>query len=349
MASLQSTTVATSLTNAGTAVWTTANSTGAGSGIDADKIAGYDIRYLSAYNSFNNGAWQRLDSFNTGTISDATQLGRWYPYIINGARSADGTCGLDLRRTSVHQDGGGYGAFFGTFRYRASGSNFWEVTENWGSGSYYPFVANVQASTTDSQVAIWIRGGLSYYYRFHSAEAFVSTTISDSRSFSGTTINFTTSTSIPSVAHYYQHHICSQGYNLGDSSFRWSTVYTTSAISASSDGRTKENLGPSLGIEFLMLLKPKSYTLKPHAHMTEDVVKNLDTRRYHGLVAQDVKQALDTLNISYDDFAGLDMQNENHFSLHYDEFIPVCVNSLQKQLTDLEDLEQRVKKIEELV
>jgi hypothetical protein len=349
MATLLSTTVATSLSNAGTAVWTAANTTGSGSGVDADLLASYDIRYFGSYNSFNNGVWQRTTGLTVGNIADATQLGRWYPYIIDGARSADGTCGLDLRRTSVHQDGGGFGAFFGTFRYRASGSNFWEVTENWGSGSYYPFVANVQASTTDSQVAIWIRGGLSYSYRFHTAEAFTSTTIADSRSFSGSTVSFLTGSAIPSQSHYYQHNLCAQGYNIGDASFRWGTVYTVTAISASSDARTKENVEMSLGLEFLMTLKPKSYTLRPHLHMAEDIANNLDTRRYHGLVAQDVRDALASLDINYDDFAGLNMTNENHYGLNYDEFIPICVNAVQTQLSQLDELELRVNKLEELM
>ena len=83
--------------------------------------------------------------------------------------------------------------------------------------------------------------------------------------------------------------------------------------------------------------------------MAEDVAKNLDTRRYHGLVAQDVRDALASLDINYDDFAGLNMTNENHYGLNYDEFIPICVNAVQTQLSQLDELELRVNKLEELM
>lgn len=341
MATLVSTSVTTSLNLSSSPVWTTANASNA----DADMIAGYDIRYFSSYNSFNNGVWERLQYFDNGTIGNATQLSRFYPYVINGARNADGTCGVDIRRTSVHQDGSGFGAFFGTIRYRANGSNFWEITENWGSGTYYPFMANVQTSTTDSQVAVWIRGGLGYYYRFHSAEAFTSTSIADSRSFSGSTISFTTASTLPASSHLYQHHICSQGFDLGASTFRWGTIFLVNAISASSDSRTKENIGESLGLEFLLNLEPSSYRLKSHKHMDPAIAANLDQRRYHGLLAQQVRDTLEKLDIPIENFSGVDLRNDEHYAIQYDEFVAVCVKAMQEHLNILEILESKVDKL----
>jgi hypothetical protein len=98
MAQLVSTTC-TSLSVAGSAVWTAANSTGQGSGIDADRIGGYNPNFINPYNpAQQHGArWIVLETLNTG----AGALSTFYPYIINGARNADGTCGLDIRRTSL--------------------------------------------------------------------------------------------------------------------------------------------------------------------------------------------------------------------------------------------------------
>jgi hypothetical protein len=336
----------TGLTVNGNTVWRSSNATGQNSTINADMIGGYNLNYIASYNSFNNGVWQNLTSLDW-TAAPAS-LSTFYPLVIDGARNADGTCGLDLRRTSVHQDGGGYGAFFGTIRYRAGNTNFWEITENWGSGTYYPFVANVQCSTTDNQVAIWIRGGVSYYYRFHSQESFTSTALATSRSFSGSTISTTTTVSVPSSSHYYQHNICSQGYNLGQSSFNWGTVYSVSAISASSDGRTKENIGITFGKDFVMKLKPRSYTLKPHPNWTNEVTGAMDTRRQHGLVAQEVKEAMDAVGIAEEDFGGYDAQNPDFLHIRYDEFIPILTKAIQEQFIDLEDLEHRVNVLEEM-
>ena len=345
MAQLVSTTC-TSLSVAGSAVWTAANSTGQGSGIDADKIGGYNPNFINPYNSAQqHGArWIVLETLNTG----AGALSTFYPYIINGARNADGTCGLDIRRTSVHQDGTGYGCCFNTYRYRAGTTNFWEVHDNWGSawGGYYPFVAKLQCSTTDNQVAIWIRGGLTYYYRFHSAEAFTDTTLTSSRSFSGTTISTASTVEIPSDSHYYQHNLCSQGYSLGQSAYRWNTVFTVNAINASSDANYKENYGESLGLKFVMKLKPKSYTLKQLPNMCDFAATFLDTRRQHGLVAQEVKEAMDELNISEQDFGAFNNEDEKVFSLRYDEFVPVLIKAVQQQLEDVDDLENRISLLE---
>jgi len=343
MANLQSTT-ATSLTINSNTVWTTNNTTGQNSGVSADLIGGYDIRYISSWNSFNNGVWQNINSFSLGGSTS-----NWYPMIIDGARNADGTNGLDIRRLSVHQDGSSYGAFFGTIRYRAGTTNFWEVTENWGSGTYYPFLANVQCSTTDTKVAVWLRGGLSYYYRFHSAESFTDNSATVPKSFSGGTVTSVASSSIPSSSHYYQHNICSQGYNLGQSGYGWGTVWSVNTISTSSDLRLKESFDVSFGLEFVMLLKPKSFTWKAHPHWDEPVVNSIDTRRHHGFVAQEVKEAMDQLGITEDEFGGLDTRNPDFYYVRYQEFVPICTQAIQEQLADLADAEARVARLEAMV
>lgn len=341
MATLQSSS-ATSLSVSGSSVWTTANS-GATGGIDAGKLAGYDITKFNVH--------ERLTFLDLRGTSGSTNynLNTWYPMVIEGRQTANGVTELDIRRTSVHQDGGGYGAFFGTFRYRAGGYNFWEINENWGSGSYYPFFANGAVATND-RAAIWLRGGLSYYYKFNNDDAFIDTTSNNSKSFGSTTVSSTTTVSLPSSARFLQHSICSQGYDLGASSFRWGTVFTVNPINASSDSKFKDDQKDlTFGLNFVKKLQPKSYTLKEHPHMTDEIKQNIDTRRQHGLVAQDVMKSMEELGISKDDFAGLNIEDPRHYSLRYDQFIPVVVKAIQEQFNDLDAIDARIKRLEERV
>ena len=336
MADLQDTST-TSLTVGGSAVWTTANNNG--SDMTADKLAGYNIEFLNV--------WQRTKYLGLfGSYSDTT----FYPLIISGLSNASGVTEVDLRRTSVHQDGSGKGAYFGTFRYRSGGYNFWEVKENWGWGSRNPFVANFQTSSSDDKSVIWVKGGLGYYTRFSNWDKFEDTSNSASKSFDGGTVSTTTSTSIPNTAMYLQHNVCSQGYSLGQAEFRHSTVFTTNAINTSSDRRFKEDIQDlDIGKEFILELEPKSYTLKQQPHQTDEAAEmSLDNRRHHGMVAQDVESSMKRVNIDPDQYTCLNNKNPNHWSLEYDQFTVLCVKSVQEQYEDLEDIDARIKKLEEI-
>jgi hypothetical protein len=338
MAQLQSSS-ATALSVGGSAAWTTANS-GASGGIDAGRISGYSAENLNIFSrlSFLD---LRGGSYNLST---------WYPMVITGSSTANGVTAIDIRRTSVHQDGSSYGAFFGSFRYRAGGYNFWEVNENWGSGIYYPFVANV-AVATDNKSAVYLRGGLTYSYKFDNQDSLLDVTANSNKSFGSTTVSPTASVSLPSSAKLLQHSIASQGYNLGETTYgRWATVFTVSALNISSDRKFKEDIqNLTFGLNFIKKLKPKSYTLKPQPHWTEEVIANIDTRRHHGLIAQEVKQAMDELGLTDNDFAGFVGHDSKHWSLRYDQFIPVVVKAVQEQFDDLDLIEQRIARLEETV
>jgi hypothetical protein len=338
MATLQASS-ATSLSVGGSAAWTTAN-TGNTGGIDAGLISGYSVENLNIFSRLTF-LDLRGGSYNLST---------WYPMVITGSSTANGVTEIDIRRTSVHQDGSSFGAFFGTFRYRAGGYNFWEVNENWGSGTYYPFVANV-AVASDNKSAVFLRGGLTYSYKFNNLDSLLDTTANSNKSFGSTTVSPTTTVSLPSSARLLQHSIASQGYNLGETTFgRWGTVWTVNAINASSDSKFKEDIqNLTFGLNFIKKLKPKSYTLKPQPHWTEEIIANIDTRRYHGLIAQEVKQAMNEQGLTDNDFAGFVGQDPKHWSLRYDQFIPVVVKAVQEQFNDLDLIEQRIARLEEIV
>lgn len=334
MATLKSTST-TNLTVNGSRAWR-ASDVGASGGINADRIGGYNIEYMHV-----TARLKFLDLRSNASFSESS----FYPMIISGLSTADTVAEIDIRRTSVHQDGGGFGAFFGTLRYRAGGYNFWEVKENWGNGRY-PFIANF-ATASDNKSAVWLRGNCTYYYTFNTNDSLLDVTPNNNKAFGGTTVSATTTVSLPSDAALYQHNLCSQGYNLGQSTFRWGTVFTVNVINTSSDARFKEDVEDlSFGLNFVKKLQPKSYQLKPQPHFSEDIVSKLDKRRYHGLVAQDVKKAMDLCNIKDKDFAGYNNTTDKHLSLRYDEFIPVLTKAVQEQFDLLDQIEERVKRLE---
>jgi hypothetical protein len=335
MADIQASTT-TELTVNNSRAWR-ASDVGASGGIDADMIAGYNIEFMHVT--------QRLKGLNLRSNSSFLS-GTFYPMIISGLSTADNTAEIDIRRTSVHQDGSSFGAYFGTFRYRAGGYNFWEMKENWGSGNRYPFVANF-AVASDNKAAVWLRGNCTYFYTFNTNDSLFDVTPNSNKAFGGTTVSPTTTVSLPSSATLYQHNLCSQGYSLGLSSFRWGTVFTVNAINTSSDRRFKENIKDlEIGLEFVKKLAPKSYKLKPLPHYAKEIVDNLDTRRHHGLVAQDVKQAMNVCGIKEKQFTGFNGSNSDHYSLRYDEFVPVMVNAVQEQFKKLDAIEERLKRLE---
>lgn len=336
MAQLQATST-TDLTVNNSRPWV-ASDVGTNGGINADMIGGYNIEFMHVT--------QRLKSLNLR--ANSTFLSdTFYPIIISGASTADTASQIDIRRTSVHQDGSSFGAYFGTFRYRAGGYNFWEVTENWGSGNRYPFAANV-ATASDNKAAIWLRGNCTYSYTFNTNDSLFDVTPNSNKAFGGTTVSPTTTVSLPLSSAYYQHNLCSQGYNLGLATFRWGTVFTVNAINLSSDQRFKEDIKDlGMGLNFIKKLQPKSYRLKALPHFAKEIVDNLDKRRHHGLVAQEVKQAMYVSGIKETEFTGFDGTDAEHLSLNYNQFIPVMVKAVQTQFNKLDEIEERLKRLEE--
>lgn len=120
--------------------------------------------------------------------------------------------------------------------------------------------------------------------------------------------------------------------SLGTDAREWKDVWALDTTINHSDLRDKTDLDDSLGIEFIRLLRPRSW------RWNTELVKG--KRRHSGLVAQDVLAALTTLGVSTSDFAGYvySPNTQKHY-LRLGEFIGPIVKAVQ-------DLDQRLTILE---
>lgn len=142
------------------------------------------------------------------------------------------------------------------------------------------------------------------------------------------------------------------------------TVYAQKAVVTRSDERDKIDITDSdLGLNFILKLKPRRYKMNPREayfqtiENTEMISENIVTNDYtapndgskarkrphYGLVAQEVKQAMNELDI---DFAGyLDSKvdgGEDVLSLGYTEFIAPMIKAIQQQQEMIEALKKEI-------
>lgn len=353
MATLQSTTVATQMTSGGNVVWH-ANNDGNGSGLNAQYIGGYGITHLDV-----------KARITTIDLTAADRL-NFIPLTFWQGGWGSGMSELSVRKSYVHQGGSGAGALYGRFRYRSSqwGHHgfFWEMEDNWGGGFNYPYIGGMGNLGQNDQCAIWLRGATQYYYQFNNTgDYFQDTSTTTSKTVSesnGTQVTWSSyqdaSVGVPGNSRYVSHHIVPKttGFSVGTSTYRWNAVYAV-AENNTSDERYKENFGLVLGSEFLRKLKPKTYIRKAPYEVPTDTEftvlreKPDGDRRNVGFIAQEVKAVLDELGIPETDFGGYDGRDPSHLSLHYSEFIPVIVKSLQEKKAFIRALRERIKKLED--
>lgn len=158
-------------------------------------------------------------------------------------------------------------------------------------------------------------------------------------------------------------------WRLGDSGFRWNSVWAANGTIQTSDARLKTDVEDSpLGLEFIRRLRPVRYRWveggkeiiepEPRKVANEDgeevlvydgapEIKSIPGRRLHyGLIAQEVKGVLEELNAG--DFGGWVLSDasdpESTQSLRYDQFIAPLVRAVQELAERLEWLERKVKR-----
>lgn len=144
------------------------------------------------------------------------------------------------------------------------------------------------------------------------------------------------------------------GYNpqLGINSDKWAEIHGEDIfydnLNTPSDKRLKKNIATSpLGLDFISRLKPVSYRMKNTSRTveqedgTKEKITVKHSRKHYGLIAQDVKEILDELNIDTADFAGLCYDKDNdRFSLRYMEFIAPLIKAVQELRKEVEKLKR---------
>lgn len=146
-------------------------------------------------------------------------------------------------------------------------------------------------------------------------------------------------------------------YSCGTASFRWSAVYAANGTIQTSDARHKTDIADSqLGLAFINALRPVAYKWLVGG---QDVVPDRDAppddegnpatktiprpgvRIHYGLVAQEVKAALDAAGVG--DFGGYIKTDfgdpESEEGLRYDQFIAPLIRAVQ-------ELSERVAELE---
>lgn len=128
---------------------------------------------------------------------------------------------------------------------------------------------------------------------------------------------------------------------LGASGARWSALWAATGTIQTSDARQKTDIAPSdLGLDFILALQPVSYRWTVGG--IEDHIERPGRRTHYGLVAQQVKAALDAVGCP--DFAGYVQVDpadpDSDLGLRYDAFIAPLIASVQELAGRVEALEQ---------
>lgn len=153
------------------------------------------------------------------------------------------------------------------------------------------------------------------------------------------------------------------GQTLGTSGARWNNVFSANGVTTTSDIRLKTNIQNSnLGLEFINQLRPVSYKFISGSKVEtgefiETTIPGTDSvhrepiyedvagvRTHYGLIAQEVKTTLNTLNTG--DFAGFVLGDKNdpdsRHHLRYDQFVAPLIKAVQELSAKITALENRL-------
>lgn len=129
--------------------------------------------------------------------------------------------------------------------------------------------------------------------------------------------------------------------SLGNTTYRWATIYQTSGTVTGSDERLKKNIEPlQNGVDLILGVKPVQYQLVE------------GTRKHYGFIAQEVKKTMDisgiddvglfidpTVKPDWDTSDPTENDKPHYLSLRYEEFIAPMVQTIQH-------LEKRISALE---
>jgi hypothetical protein len=132
---------------------------------------------------------------------------------------------------------------------------------------------------------------------------------------------------------------------LGNSSFRWSTVYATNGSINTSDRREKENIESlSYGLPEVLQLEPVRYTWKEFPEQGTKL----------GLIAQEVKEILPEVVVDTEWITDEETREKREvpaarMGIYYSDLIPVLVQAIQDQQEIIEAQQKEMKKMEKRI
>lgn len=135
-------------------------------------------------------------------------------------------------------------------------------------------------------------------------------------------------------------------YSLGTSAYKWSEIWCTAgAINTTSDRKEKHDINYDIE-KYIALFEG----LKPVSYIYNDDTKEVT---HLGFIAQDVEDRLTEIGLTEKDFAGLvKAKNEDGtitYALRYTEFIALLVAVTKKQEEKINDLENRLNRLEAML
>lgn len=142
---------------------------------------------------------------------------------------------------------------------------------------------------------------------------------------------------------------------LGVSGGRWSSVWAANGTIQTSDSREKNSITDSvLGLSFVKSLRPVSYKWNVGGNLVEAVpgpdgkpqalvTPQPGSRTHWGLIAQEVKAAVDAAGV---DFGGWVLSDKNdpdsQQALRYDQFVAPLIQAVKELAAKVEALETQV-------
>ena len=144
------------------------------------------------------------------------------------------------------------------------------------------------------------------------------------------------------------------GVNLGSDAKSYDAVWAADGAFNGSDIRIKEDINPlSLGLEFINKLNPVSYKKKDKEEVYEGerLAQRAITykRKHSGLIAQEVKEVMDDMDIASNDFAGYVDANVNggvdRLFLRYTEFIAPLIKAVQELSAKIDTMQTEINNL----
>lgn len=147
---------------------------------------------------------------------------------------------------------------------------------------------------------------------------------------------------------------------LGSPNYLWTTVYAQTGSINTSDRNEKKDIVPldETAKDFIMALNPVSYKFKDGE----------SGRTHYGMIAQDVEEEMEELGMTPMDFAGfckdqktvpfqdeegtlksMPVEGEYTYGLRYEEFIPLCIKTIQMQQQEIDELKQQLAEIKAML